>query len=45
MPTLGDIMADLPRPATLQAVRGLTAEEAATLAEELATYNVAQKNE
>jgi SRSO17 transposase len=39
MPTLGDVLADLPRPTTLQAVRELTAEEVATLAEELATYH------
>jgi SRSO17 transposase len=39
MPTVLDVTADLPKLADLRAVRGLTAEEAATLAEELAAYH------
>jgi len=39
MPTTFDITADLPPAANLQAVRGLSAEEAASLAEELAVYH------
>jgi hypothetical protein len=39
MPTALDITADLPPAANLQAVRGLSAEEAASLAEELAGYH------
>jgi SRSO17 transposase len=39
MPTVLDVTADLPKLTDLRAVRGLTAEEAATLAEELAAYH------
>src|SRR5260221_14032322 len=39
MSTTFDITADLPPAANLQAVRGLSAEEAASLAKELAVYH------
>jgi SRSO17 transposase len=39
MPTAWEITADLPPAAHLQAVRGLSAEEAASLAEELTAYH------
>jgi hypothetical protein len=39
MSRLCDVTADLPRLANLEAVRGLTAEETASLAEELTAYH------
>jgi hypothetical protein len=36
MPAVVDVTTDLPKLADMRAVRGLTAEEAATVAEELA---------
>src|SRR5512135_582234 len=39
MPTVLDITVDQPPAANLQAVRGLTAEEAVSLAEELTAYH------
>jgi len=39
MPTVCDVSADLPRLANLGAGRGVTAEEAVTLAEELVAYH------
>src|SRR6266571_8090448 len=39
MSPLYDVTTDLPKLADLRAVRGLTAEEAASLAEELTTYH------